>query len=232
MKVLRISICLLFCAYASAQDFRATVLGQVSDSSGAAVPNATVKATNAGTNESTEVKTNGSGSYTIPYLQPGTYNIEVSAQGFQTVKRESIILRVADKQNLPITMQIGQMTQEVTVVGQQEIIQTTNADRGTVFDPVKTQELPLNGRQAYMLMALTPGVIFTQEQFGANGFSGTRGWDTNGSYKINGGRPGTTQFLLTAAPISTFESCQVAPNVKAIQEFKVQTNTCDDRFVG
>ncbi|HCC56370.1 MAG TPA: hypothetical protein DEQ47_03775, partial [Solibacterales bacterium] len=176
-----ITIFLLFCACAAAQDFRATLLGQVSDAAGAAVPNASVKATNVGTNETTEVKTNGSGSYTIPYLQPGTYNIEVSAAGFQTIEREGIILRVADKQNLPISMQIGQMTQQVTVVGQQEIIQTTNADRGMVFDPIKTQEYPLNGRQAYMLMALTPGVIFTQEQFGANGFSGTRGWDTNGS---------------------------------------------------
>jgi len=206
------------------------LLGQVSDAAGAAVPNASVKATNVGTNETTEVKTNGSGSYTIPYLQPGTYNIEVSAAGFQTIEREGIILRVADKQNLPISMQIGQMTQQVTVVGQQEIIQTTNADRGMVFDPIKTQEYPLNGRQAYMLMALTPGVIFTQEQFGANGFSGTRGWDTNGSYKINGGRPGTNQFLLNGAPISTFGSWQIAPNVEAIQEFKVQTNTYDAQF--
>jgi hypothetical protein len=56
------------------------------------------------------------------------------------------------------------------------LIQTSTANRGLVFDPIKTQELPLNGRQSYMLMALTPGVIFTQEQFGANGFSGTRGW--------------------------------------------------------
>ena len=220
----------LFCVSMFGQDYRATLLGQVTDSSGAFVPNATVKATNLDTGSVTEAKTNNSGSYTLPYLQPGNYNVEITAEGFQGVKRENIVLRVADKQNLPVVMQIGQMTQEVTVVGQQELVQSTNADRGMVFDPIKTQELPLNGRQAYMLMALTPGVIFTQEQFGANGFSGTRGWDTNGNYKINGGRPGTNQFLLNGAPISTFGSWQVAPNVEAIQEFKVQTNTYDAQY--
>ncbi len=185
---------------------------------------------NVGTNDAVEVKTNTSGAYTVPYLNPGTYNIEVTAPGFNTTKRENIILRVADKQNLPIQMQVGQANQEVTVVGQQEIIQTTTADRGLVFDPIKTQEYPLNGRQTYMLMSLTPGVIFTQEQFGANGFSGTRGWDTNGSYRINGGRSGNNQFLLNGAPISTFGSWQIAPNVEAVQEFKVQTNTYDAQF--
>ena len=230
MKKVLSTVLTLVCTSVLAQDYRATITGQVTDTSGSSVPNATVKVTNAGTNESIEVKTNGTGSYTVPYLQPGIVNVEISAPGFQTVKRENIVLRVADKQNLPVTMQIGQMNQEVTVIGQQEIIQSTNADRGLVFDPLKVQEYPLNGRQAYMLMALTPGVIFTQEQFGANGFSGTRGWDTNGSYKINGGRPGTNQFLLNGAPISTFGSWQVAPNVEAIQEFKVQTNTYDAQF--
>ncbi len=220
----------LSCIFLWSQDFRATILGQVSDASGAAVPNATVKATNIGTGDTVEVKTNSAGTYTIPYLQPGNYNVEISAEGFRTIRRENIILRVADKQNLPVVMEVGQMTQEVTVVGQQEIIQTTNADRGLVFDPIKTQEYPLNGRQSYMLMSLTPGVIFTQEQFGANGFSGTRGWDTNGSYRINGGRSGNNQFLLNGAPISTFGSWQIAPNVEAIQEFKVQTNTYDAQF--
>ncbi len=225
-------ICFTFIAasIAIAQDFRATLLGQVTDPAGAAVPNAAVRATHIETNDSTEVRTTASGEYTIPYLQPGTYTVVITAAGFNSVRRENIILRVADKQNLPVSLQIGQMTQEVTVIGQQEIIQTTNADRGMVFDPIRTQELPLNGRQSYMLMALTPGVIFTQEQFGANGFSGTRGWDTNGNYKINGGRPGTNQFLLNGAPISTFGSWQVAPNVEAIQEFKVQTNTYDAQY--
>lgn len=228
--IFKIVVFSLLIALLPAQDFRGSISGQVSDQSSASVPNATIKATNLSNNQVTETKTNSNGYYTLPYLNPGTYNIEVTAEGFSGLKRENIILQVADKLNLPLTLQVGQMSQEVTVVGQQEVIQTTNADRGLVFDPIKTQEYPLNGRQSYMLMSLTPGVIFTQEQFGANGFSGTRGWDTNGSYSINGGRTGTNQFLLNGAPISVDGSWQLAPNVEAIQEFKVMTNTYDAQY--
>ncbi len=136
--------------------------------------------------------------------------------------------------NLPLVLEVGQINQSITVTGEQELIQTSTPDRGLVFDPIKVQEYPLNGRQSYMLMALTPGVIFTQEQFGANGFSGTRGWDMNGSYRINGGRSGTNQFLLNGAPISGVSnsngSWQIALNVEAIQEFKVMTSTYDAQY--
>lgn len=221
----------ILCAAVFAQDFRATLTGTVTDPSGASVPNATVKATNTANNSTKEVKTTSDGVYTIPYLDPGVYDVEVSATGFQLLKRSNITLQVAQKLSLPIAMTVGQMTQEVTITGQQEVIDSADANRGLVFDPIKTQEYPLNGRQTYMLMSLTPGVVFTQEQFGASGFSGTRGWDVNNSYKINGARTGENLFLLNGAPISnnggTF---QLAPNVEAVQEFKVMTNTYDSSY--
>jgi Carboxypeptidase regulatory-like domain len=212
------------------QEYRATILGEVVDAHRGAIPKATVKATQEGTNLSKETETNSEGIYTLPFLEPGTYTITVSASGFQTVKRTGIVLRVADKQNLPVTMEVGQVTQEVTVVGEQELIQTATAARGLVFDPVRVAELPLNGRQSYMLLALTPGVLFTQRTFGNTGFSGTRGWDVNGSYTMNGGRTGTNQFLLNGAPISSNGTWNVAPNVEAIQEFKVMVNTYDAQY--
>src|SRR5262245_44033064 len=221
----------LLCAAAFGQDFRATLTGTVTDPSGAAVPNATVKAVNTATNAAKEVKTTSDGVYTIPYLDPGVYDVETSAAGFQALKRTGITLQVAQKMNLPLQMTVGQMTQEITVVGQQEVIDTADASRGLVFDPIKTQEYPLNGRQSYMLMSLTPGVIFGQETFGASGFSGTRGWDVNSSYKINGARQGGNLFLLNGAPISDFNGqWQIAPNVEGIQEFKVMTNTYDASY--
>jgi len=215
MTFLRIAVlAVLLNAFAFTQDFSATILGQVTDPSGAAVPSATVKATRVDTNLTVETKTNANGFYTIPFLNPGIYTVEVSAAGFMTLKREDITLATADKLNLPLKLQIGQMAQEVTVVGEQETMDTATASRGLNFDPVKTQEYPLNGRQTYMLLALTPGVIFTQEAFGATRFSGTRGWDVNNQYKINGGRTGTSQFLLNGAPISDKDGTwQLAPNV-------------------
>jgi len=215
----------------SAQDFRATISGLVTDPSGATVPGALVRAINLETNETKEAKTTSDGHYTIPYLAPGTYNLEVTANGFQTLRRESIVLRVADKLNLPLQLTVGNVSEAVTVVGQQEVTESGSADRGLVFDPVKTQELPLNGRQTYMLLSLTPGVIFTQETFGNTGFSGTRGWDVNNAYRINGARQGQNLFLLNGAPISTRDGTwEVAPNIEAVEEFKVMTNTYDAQY--
>jgi len=203
LEICRLLAFILFstATFLCAQDFRATLEGDVSDPSGAGVANATVKATKLENNETKEAKTTAEGHYTIPYLNPGIYNIEVRANGFSTLKMENIVLRVADKLNLPSRLQIGGVADSVVVMAQQGVIESGSADRGLVFDPIKTQELPLNGRQTYMLMSLTPGVIFTQEAFGPSGFSGTRGWDVNASYKINGARAGQNLFLLNGAPI-------------------------------
>jgi len=233
LEICRLLAIILFstATFLCAQDFRATLEGDVSDPSGAGVANATVKATKLENNETKEAKTTAEGHYTIPYLNPGIYNIEVRANGFSTLKMENIVLRVADKLNLPSRLQIGGVADSVVVMAQQGVIESGSADRGLVFDPIKTQELPLNGRQTYMLMSLTPGVIFTQEAFGPSGFSGTRGWDVNASYKINGARAGQNLFLLNGAPISDAGgSWQFAPNVEAVQEFKVMTNTYDAQY--
>jgi hypothetical protein len=221
------------CASLFAQEFRATLTGVVTDPSGAAVPSANVKATNNANNESREVKTNAQGVYTIPFLDPGVYSVEISASGFQSVKRQDITLAVSQSLNLPVQMTIGQNATEVTVTGQQEIVETTDANKGLVFDPLKTQEYPLNGRQSYMLLSLTPGVIFTQQQFGASGFSGTRGWDVNSSYKFNGARGGNGNnvFMINGAVVSDNGSqWDLAPNVEAIQEFKAVTTAFDASY--
>ncbi len=205
-------------------------LGYEKTLTAAAIPNATVKATKEDTNVSRETVSNTVGVYTPVGLDPGRYTVTVTAPGFATVRREGIILQVAEKLNLPITMEVGAVTESVTVVGEQELIQTATASRGLVFDPIKVQEIPLNGRQAYMLMRLSPGVMFTQRTFGSTGYSGTRAWDVNGAFTMNGGRTGTNQFLLNGAPISTQGTFDLAPNVEAVQEMKIMVNTCDAQY--
>jgi hypothetical protein len=210
-----------------AQDFRATITGQVSDPSKAAIPDAIVKATQRSTGAVTQAKTNQDGYFTLTYLQPSTYDIEVSADGFSKSLRQNVTLLVAEKLDLPFTLQVGEMTQAVTVSADAIEVQSADASGGLNFDSMQTSEYPLNGRQVYMLMDLSPGVLFTQEQFGVSGFSGTRGWDVNGEYVMNGGVKGSNSFTLNGAPISVSGSWQLAPNVDAIQEFKVMTNTYD-----
>jgi len=235
MSIQRSLVSLLFVLSSGllAQDFRATVVGTVTDPTGAVVPGATVKAINTATTETKQVQTDGQGVYTIPYLDPGPYTIEFSSAGFQVLRREQITLGVAQKLNLNATLTIGQATTEVTVAGQEEIIDTADASRGVTFDPLKTQELPLNGRQSYMLMMLTPGVLFTTFTFGPNGNSGTRAWDVTNAYKFNGARSGNgnNAFLMNGALISNEGSTwEFAPSVDSIQEFKVETNAFDAQY--
>jgi hypothetical protein len=211
----------------AAQDFRATISGQITDGSGSAIPNAKIRATQRSTNEAFHAVTNQDGYYTLPYLQPSTYDLEVEATGFTTQRRAGVTLMVAEKLDLPVQLELGKVTEAVTVVAETTTLATADASGGLNYDSLMTSEYPLNGRQVYMLMDLTPGVLFTQEQFGASGYSGTRGWDVSSAYVMNGGVSGTNSFSLNGAPISLTGTWQVAPNVDAIQEFKVMLNTYD-----
>jgi hypothetical protein len=215
-----------------AQDFRATLTGQVTDPTGSVIPGALVKTLNLATNEAKEARTTAEGLYTVPYLEPGMYTVEISAQGFDTLKRENLTLEVAQRMDLPVRLQVGAASTEITVSGQQELTDSGDANRGLVFDPIKVQEYPLNGRQTYMLMDLTPGVMFMETTFGPTGYSGTRAWDVSSAYKINGAREGFNNlFLLNGAPISDNQGTwQFAPTVDAVQEFKVMTSTYDAAY--
>ena len=218
------------CGGLLAQENAATLTGVITDPSGASVPNAAVKATNEATNSVRDTKTNTQGVFTIPYLDPGVYTIEITANGFETVRRHQVTMAVSQILNMPVQLIVGQAATEVTVTGVQEVIDTADADRGLVFDPIKTQELPLNGRQSYMLLELTPGVIFGQQQFGASGFSGTRAWDVTNEYKFNGARQGNGNnvFMMDGTVISDNGSqWDFAPSMDAIQEFKAVTTTYD-----
>jgi hypothetical protein len=230
VRLIRVAIPLLACLVLFGQDYRATITGQVTDATHAAIPKAVVRAIQPGTNEVTQVQTNAEGYYTLALLNPGTYSVEVSAPGFKSFRRDNLVLLVSDKIDLPFVLEVGQANTEITVSGNPHGTNTADASGGVNFDSVETSEYPLNGRQSYMLMELSTGVLFTQEEFGASGYSGTRGWDVTGAYVINGGVQGTNMFLLNGAPISLTGSWQVSPNMEAIQEFKVMTNTYDAQY--
>jgi hypothetical protein len=92
-RILTIILCAALCAFA--QDYRATLIGQVTDPSGAAVPNATVKAIRVDSNQTTEAQSTANGFFTLPFLNPGTYDVEVTCQGFKAYKNEGVQLRTA-----------------------------------------------------------------------------------------------------------------------------------------
>ena len=210
-----------------AQDFRATILGQVTDKSGAAVPDAKVTATRNDTAENFTTKTNADGIYSLPMLRPGAYTVTVEALGFARTTRPNMTVAVDQKLNLDFSLKVKAVNQEVTVLERAELVDSTTGSGGILFDPEQTSNLPLNGRQVYQLLQLAEGVMFTQEEFGASGHSGTRGWDVTSNYTINGSPVGSNRFMLNGAPISVNGMWQVAPNVEAIQEFKINTNSYD-----
>lgn len=228
MGRLTVGIALLAAAgTGSAQEFRGTISGQVRDATGAAIPGATVRAVQKSTNQATEATTNQDGFYALPYLQPSDYDVEASAQGFRKMRQASVTLLVAQKLDLDFKLEVGDLSQEITVKAEVEVLQTADASGGMNFDSTLTSEYALNGRQVYMMMDLAPGVLFTQEEFGATGYSGTRGWDVNGSFTFNGSKTGTTAFALNGSPISLTGTFNIAPSADAVQELKVMTNTWD-----
>jgi hypothetical protein len=228
MRVWTSTLTLLVVAgFLSAQEFRGTITGQVMDGSGAAVPGAKVRAVQRSTNQATDATTNQDGFFALPYLQPSDYDVEVTATGFRKAVKENVTLLVAQKLDLDFRLEVGDMSQQITVQAEVEVLQTADASGGMNFDSTMTSEYALNGRQLYMMMDLAPGVLFTQEEFGATGYSGTRGWDVNGNFTFNGSRTGTTAFALNGSPISLTGTFNISPNVDAVQEFKVMTNTWD-----
>src|SRR6266508_791443 len=183
--IIRVALALLvFTAIGFAQDFRATISGLVTDQNGQAVANATVKAVKVDTNETKEVRTTSEGRYSIPYLNPAIYNIEVTANGFQTLRRETITLRIADKLDLPLRLTVGAVSETVVVTTQQEAIEAGSADRGLVFDPIKTQELPLNVEAVQEFKVMTNTYDSSYGRFGGGVVnttikSGTNSWNGN-----------------------------------------------------
>src|SRR5438270_5129463 len=183
-----------------AQEYRGLIIGRVTDPSGSVVSNANITAR--GPQQTYSAKTNNNGDFTIPFVQPGVYDVTAEAQGFKREQKQGVNIDVSQKVNLNCSLQVGTTGEEVRVQADLVGVNTADASGGTVMDPEKMQNLPLNGRQVYMLMTLTPGVRFTTSTFGPNGNSGTRGWDQTNAYQINGVINNQNQFTLNGAPIS------------------------------
>src|SRR5262245_29151560 len=222
-----------FCAIAAAQENRATIVGTVTDPQGNALPNATIKATNTETNAATSTTSNESGLYTLPFLPVGKYQISVSANGLKTVVRDRIELRVGDRIQLDFSMEVGAVTETVNVTSQAPLLETATASRGQVIDQEKVRDLPLLGRNPFLLAVLASGVHIQPTQ----GSISFRPFDNGGmdNISINGGRPFSNEFLIDGAPNTgternTIGSLAFVPSPDSVQEFRVQSNTYDAQF--
>src|SRR6202522_1903233 len=147
----------LACLPAAAQS--ASINGLVTDSTNAAVPKVTVELLDPATKTKQTAVTNGSGFYTIPNVMPGQYNVDVSATGFQTESLTDVTVSIGAKVTLNFALKVGSQTEQVTVDGSQEELNTTDASVSTVVNRNFVENLPLNGRSFQSLITLSPGVI-------------------------------------------------------------------------
>ncbi|NWF84500.1 MAG: carboxypeptidase regulatory-like domain-containing protein [Bryobacteraceae bacterium] len=162
----------LFSAAACAQTFFGSVVGTVTDPTGAAIPQATVTLTNLGTSDRRTMQTDADGGYQFVNLTPGQYRLEVEKPGFRRMVREPITVEVQSAVRIDAGMVVGDVSQTVEVSAQTPLLETQNTSLGQVVEARKVLEMPLNGRNVFGLVALVPGVV-------PGGQSGTTPTGTN-----------------------------------------------------
>src|SRR5262249_53229095 len=136
-----------------------------------------------------------------------------------------IVLETAQTATINIELAIGAVEETITVTAELTGAESNRSVLSQTMENKRISELPLDGGQVYQLLQLTSGTLFLQEQFGATGSSGTRGWDVGqgAQFSIHGSRTGNNEFLIDGAPNSGTGSWSYSPPVEAIQEFKVDS---------
>ncbi|MCI0625861.1 MAG: carboxypeptidase-like regulatory domain-containing protein [Acidobacteria bacterium] len=153
---------MLFPVLVHAQQDTGTIVGTVFDPGGAVVPGAMVRVTNTGTNISVSVTTDNSGFFNTPPLRIGIYRMEVEVSGFKKSVRDGIALRVQDRLNLDVRLEVGEVTQTVDVTATEVLLQTQTSSVGQIMETQTIVDLPLNGRNYIQLIALTAGAFVPQ----------------------------------------------------------------------
>ena len=215
LRVFPVTLFFLFAPFAFAQN-EASISGTVQDTSGAVLPNATVKLTSHEQGTVRTIQTNGAGVYQFSFLPPGTYDLEVSANGFKTLTRANETLAVAQDRRIDFSLQLGNVSENVTVSAAAESVNTDNADLGAVLDNTKVVEMPLNGRVFWSLASLTPGVA-PPAQGSSNGY--------RGGFSVMGSSEESNNFSMNGMDNNnnTTRVPNFRPSIDAIQEFNIVT---------
>jgi hypothetical protein len=224
----RLLLGLIFALWAaSAQEFRATLAGRITDPAGSGVAGASVGIKNAGTAEIATTTSNDDGNYQVSFLTPGDYVITIEKAGFKKSVREGVHLDVAQRGVVDVQLVLGDVTQSVTVSAGAEILETESADRGLTIESARVLETPLQGRNIFAQAWSAPGVV---ENAAAQRL---RPFDIAGSSSItiNGGRPSTNEVLVDGVT-SLFQASSVSyvPTAEATGEFRVQNTNFDAQY--
>jgi outer membrane receptor protein involved in Fe transport len=221
-----ITMLLAFAISALAQT--AQVTGRITDQAGAIVPDTKITLTNVGNGFKRETIANSEGYFTVPLLQPGTYQIAVQKSGFKPLVQTGVTLQVEQVLRLDYTLEAGAVTETVSIAAATAAsLETETSSLGKVVDQQRIQNLPLLGRNPYSLVALVPGA---RPSAGLNDLPVDQ---ISQSYvSINGARANQNEYLLDGAPNTAAAQNQpvVFVNPDAVQEFKVETNNFSAQY--
>lgn len=230
--VVRISILLMLSAFGLAQTAgTGAITGTVTDSAGAVVTGATIKATDVITGETRTAISSGDGSYLVPLLQPATYQVQVSKQGFKVSENADVPVHITETVKLNVQLTVGAQSEVVDVAANSEALKTQESTLGNVVDEREVSALPLVTRNYTQILGLSPGVsaeIFNAGEIGRGGVDDAL--VTGGSsYQDN-------NFQMDGVEIDDLQNSGhysggvATPNPDSIQEFKVQTSQYDASY--
>ena len=204
----------------SGQTTSTSILGTVTDPSGAPVAGADVTIESVGRGLARHVGTNDAGFYTAPALDPGEYNIRVAKPGFKKDMRTAIDLRVNQKLTLDFKLELGAVGETVTVVGQTPVVDSASATLGTVISQRQIVDLPLNGRNYAQLAYLIPGVTPGQRHS-----NDTVNFSNPYQIAANGQRQFNTELTLDGVSVNSvlLNQSNFRPSIDALEEVRVQT---------
>lgn len=212
---------------ALAQEFRGTISGTVTDSSGAVIPGAQVTAREVRTGTVAHTTTDAAGQYTIPFLLPGQYELTVSATGFQKLVHSNVPLSAQDHLVVPLQLKIGSVAQTVTVSGAPPLLDTANASVGQVIETSSVENMPINGRTPTTLTELAPGVITTAPPQLIHPFDNNAG----NQWSIGGTPNQVSEVLLDGSPDETLlGALAYAPTEDSVAQVSVRPFDTDASF--
>jgi hypothetical protein len=231
--VLALGLCLCLVALltgspVSAQSTFGSLSGTVADSSGSAIPDAQVVLTSLATGATQTLTTGGDGLYTFVNLNPGDYRLEVQKDGFKHYRREPVTIQVGQSFRIDPALEVGAVTQTVEVTGETPLLTPTDTSLGQVIDERKTNEIPLNGRNVFSLITLSPAAIAGGS--GSGSATGGSAVGPNpfswGNYQVGGSFGNQSAEYLDGQPLNIgyINLPVLLPNQDAIAEFKVQYN--------
>jgi hypothetical protein len=206
-----------------AQSTYGSLAGSATDTSGSSIPGARVTLTNTATSAAQTQVTSGEGYYSFVNLAPGQYELLVEKEGFRRVSQKNVVIQVQQATRVDVSLPVGQIDQTVTVTAETPLLQAETSSLGQVVEQRSANELPLNGRNVFNLVALAPSVVM---QGGAAGTATGQNPFSWGNFQIGGAFANQSAEYLDGQPLNIgyINLPVLIPTQDSIGEFKVQTH--------